>query len=73
MTAAPTRLAQEPADAASADFKALERRRAEVEARLGKLSTAEKEQFQSELKRLLKRAEITGAKPSFRRSWSNGK
>lgn len=72
-TAAPTRLAQELADAASADFKALERRRAEVDARLGKLSAAEKEQFQSELKRLLKRAEITGAKHSFRRSWSNGK
>jgi hypothetical protein len=73
MTATPTRLAQELADAASADFKALERRRSEVDARLSKLSPADQETFKSELTRLLRRNEITKSKPGFRRSWSGAK
>lgn len=69
----PTFLARELANEAERDFSALQRRRSEVDAKLAKFSDREREEFKSELQRLLKRNQIAGAKPSFRRSWSNGK
>ncbi|MEK4035333.1 hypothetical protein WOC76_06960 [Methylocystis sp. IM3] len=73
MTDHPRFFAQELAADAERDFGALERRKAEVDTRLAKLSAADQQQFREELTRLLKRNQIAGAKPSFRRSWSNGK
>jgi hypothetical protein len=68
-----TRLAAELAAAAEKDFGALQRRRTEIDARLGQMTPAEQETFKSELTRLLHRNEITKSKPGFRRSWSDAK
>jgi hypothetical protein len=73
MTATPTRLAAELAAAAEKDFGALQKRRSEIDARLGKMTPADQETFKSELTRLLRRSEITKSKPGFRRSWSGAK
>ncbi|RTL84709.1 MAG: hypothetical protein EKK29_13765 [Hyphomicrobiales bacterium] len=73
MTDHPTFFARELAADAERDFNALQRRRSEVDAKLGKMSQADQEQFKAELTRLLKRNEITRGKPSFRRAWSHSK
>jgi len=65
--------AEELAAAAQEDFRALENRRAEVDASLSRMSADERIEFKSQLSRLLKRNEITKSKPNFKRSWSGAK
>ncbi|MEK4035821.1 hypothetical protein WOC76_04330 [Methylocystis sp. IM3] len=66
-------MAAELAADAERDFSSLQRRRPEIDARLMKMGQAERDEFQAELRRLLKRHEITKSQPSFRRGWKSAK